>query len=419
MSQVYNNQKGCSPMINRLKIVIFFSLISSITIILACSDLISTAEKNTYSRSYTGHENDMDSANFVMAYPYTAGTRLDNCQTCHRAGANNGKTGRKRKEIYSPCAHCHLIIWPDNSYTEDVPATYEDTLNSFGLMYMRAGRSAESFNMIAHFDSDGDGYGSETEIEELRFPGNKNSHPGLPLAPYVTFSYEEIKSIKIHQQFMLMNTTKQQYDDYVTYNGIKLKDMLSILNNTGYDISAVTGITAIAPDGYQTQIADMVLVNNPYPNGTFFREPGKNFENKEKHFDCTVYPQQFPSGITHGARIPDELWLMVAFGRDGSAMDPAYIDSANGRLEGEGPFRLVRPQRIPSSPDRGVDKKQKSADDGYNYNYDYDHNAGDCTRGLTVIRLDPVPEGYEEYDISNSMDLILEKRLVVYGQGIR
>ena len=48
------------------------------------------------SRSYRGHENDVDITNFVNVYPATVGTRLDDCQTCHRGGtfteAGGGRT---------------------------------------------------------------------------------------------------------------------------------------------------------------------------------------------------------------------------------------------------------------------------------------------------------------------------------------
>ncbi len=38
------------------------------------------------SRSYSGHESDLDANNFVRAYPAAVGTRLDDCQLCHSGG---------------------------------------------------------------------------------------------------------------------------------------------------------------------------------------------------------------------------------------------------------------------------------------------------------------------------------------------
>ena len=40
-------------------------------------------QDNVSTRSYKGHEVDVDSNNFVSVYPHTLGTRLDDCQTCH------------------------------------------------------------------------------------------------------------------------------------------------------------------------------------------------------------------------------------------------------------------------------------------------------------------------------------------------
>ena len=39
------------------------------------------------SRSYKGHTSDQDAHRFVNAYPAALGTRLDDCQTCHRGGS--------------------------------------------------------------------------------------------------------------------------------------------------------------------------------------------------------------------------------------------------------------------------------------------------------------------------------------------
>jgi hypothetical protein len=50
--------------------------------------------------------------------------------------------------------------------------------------------------------------------------------PGQPEASIVTVTLEELQAVPSHSQFMLINNTQQQFDDYVTYTGIKIKDLL-------------------------------------------------------------------------------------------------------------------------------------------------------------------------------------------------
>jgi len=44
------------------------------------------------SRAYVGHETDADMNGFIRQYPGAAGTRLDDCQTCHRGGVRGTDT---------------------------------------------------------------------------------------------------------------------------------------------------------------------------------------------------------------------------------------------------------------------------------------------------------------------------------------
>ncbi len=57
--------------------------------------------------------------------------------------------------------------------------------------------------------------------------------------------------------------------------------------------------------------------------------------------------------------------------------------------------------------------------DGWDYSDRIDHNAGAGARGACVIRVNPMPEGYEEYDWKNGWPLIGEKKVVIYGRGVR
>jgi hypothetical protein len=110
--------------------------------------------------------------------------------------------------------------------------------------------------------------------------------------------------------------------------------------------------------------------------------------------------------------------------REGKILEDSSYEKGTGRLAGEGPFRLIKPQRDlrgdparPGRPDRSV--KAKTYGDGWDFNAAIDHNAGACVRGACVIRLNPAPPGFEEYDWKNGWPLIRGRRIVVYGKGIK
>jgi hypothetical protein len=373
----------------------------------------SVPQKAASSRAYVGHENDMDIGNFIRHYPKAAGTRLDDCQTCHRGGIVGTDTERE----YSPCGYCHLLLYPNPKYRTGVPKDYESTLNSFGLAYENAGRTVEALGEIAKLDSDGDGFANETEIAALRYPGDAASRPGQTQAPFVSLSWERIRKLPSRSQFMLMNATKEPTDDYVTYGGVRVLDLLEA---AGVSLEGADGITVFAPDGYSIDYS-MNDVTQPFPRGFFYAKPAA-IKNKDRAF--VKYPEKRPSGIGDGREIPESPWLLVAFERDGMPLDPARYEKGTGRLAGEGPFRLVKPQRDlmgdpskPGRPDRS--SKAKTFGDGWDFIPQIDHNAGASVRGACVIRVNPAPAGYEGYDWKNGWPLIAERRVVIFGRGVR
>lgn len=375
---------------------------------------VATAGNQTLisSRAYSGHESDADANNFVNVYPATRGTRLDDCQTCHRAGVEGTDTEKE----YNPCGYCHLLEFPNPNYKTGVPQNFGETLNAYGRAYMEAGRSIAALQTIANDDADGDGSSNAEEIAELRYPGDPNSKPGQPLAPIHTFSAEQLKALPKHEQFLLMNTTKQQFDDYAAYSGVKVKDVLAA---AGVDLNGAQGITAFAPDGFSMDYS-LEEVLNPFPNGYFYAEP-MSFTEPEQQF--VAYPRQLPDGLQDGQEISNLLWLMVAYGRDGAALENSYYEKGTGRLQGEGPYRLVIPQKDllgdpakPGRPDRG--SKSKEFDDGWDFLKNIDHNAGGSVRGVCVIRVNPMPAGYEEYDWKNGWALIEDGKFILYGHGV-
>ncbi len=389
--------------------------IALLSLMLAAGLIILTgsAQEKIKSRAYVGHENDRDVQNFVQQYPKTVGTRLDDCQTCHRSGASGTDTERE----YSPCGYCHLLQYPNSKYKTGVPKSFEDTLNAFGLAYKKEGRTAKALANLGNADSDGDGFANAKEIAELRYPGDAGSRPGQPIAPIKTLNWGDISKLPRQSQFMLMNTTSEPFDDYASYGGVRVKDLLEAAH---IDLKGSTGITVFAPDGYSVDYS-LDDVMGPFPKPYFYAAPG-SIQDKEKAF--VKYPESLPSGVQDGKEIPAVPWLLIAFERDGKPLDSAQYEKGTGRLAGEGPYRLIKPQRDltagdpskPGRPDRSV--KSKVFGDGWDFSKAIDHNAGSCIRGATAIRINPMPSGFEEYDWKNGWPLVAGRQIVIFGKGV-
>jgi hypothetical protein len=393
-------------------------LIAPIMASVFCWVLFAAGSEKVRSRAYAGHESDRDIRNFVGQYPKAAGSRLDDCQTCHRSGVAGTDTARE----YSPCGYCHLLQYPNAKYKTGVPGSFEDTLNSYGLAYKKAGRSSAALASIEKDDSDGDSFINAREIAGLRYPGDNASRPGQPLAPIVTLKFGEIQKLPRKVQFMLMNASSEPFDDYVNYAGVRVKDLLDAAH---IDLSGATGITVFAPDGYSINYT-MDDINQAFPKPYFYPAPG---DIKEEERKFVHYPKEIPAvaivdlvggGGVSGIEMPMP-WLLLAYERDGKPLDVAQYEK--GRLKGEGPYRLVMPQRNakgdpskPGRPDRSV--KSKAYGDGWDFDKDLDHNAGSCIRGATAIRINPMPAGFEEYDWKNGWPLVGARQIVIFGAGI-
>jgi hypothetical protein len=392
------------------------------TFLSQCSSKDDSESSVVSSRSYKGHSNDVDSNNFVNVYKATVGSRLDDCQTCHKYGTFTyvSKGATKTTQI-TACNYCHLIIHPDTSsgYIEAQPTSYNQTLNSYGLAYINAGRSKAAISKIGNDDSDGDGFTNSVEIADLKYPGDSASNPSQKTAPMKILKMDEVKAMTSHSEFLLANTSKQQYDDYATFKGVKIKDLL-IAAGVDPTQAGITGVSIYAPDGF---LVDFTIdkVNNAYPKGLYYAGLGTATLGSDCGF--VNYPDVLPAGLTDGGAIPDEQWLMIAYERNGLAMEKAYLDVTSGKMNGEGPYRLVLPQANPGKPDRGTDypasKWNCAGGNIYDYNSKIDHNAGSMTRGVIAVRINPLPAGYEDFDYRNGGWAYIENEsIIVYGYGI-
>jgi hypothetical protein len=366
-------------------------------------------ERVVSSRAYKGHVHDLDMNNLVAAYPEIAGSGLDDCQTCHTGGE---VTSKDKTRFRGACDYCHYVRFPDPDAT-GTPTTYRDTLNPFGLAYLEAGRDADAVKRLRNRDSDGDGFANGEEIRELRYPGSADSLPGQPWAKTLILDVERLRAMPAHTQFLLANSHSQRSDSYASYTGVKIRDLLL---QVGVNPNEIFGITVIAADGF-TRDFDAEAINGPYPNGLFFA--GLDTDTLGTGCGFVDYTAPLPDGLVDGAEIPGEAWLMLAYARDGGAMSLSHLDPFSGKIRGEGPLRLIVPQSRPGLPDRGSDHSPSGCEDGYDYEDDADHNAGSMARAVVAIRINPMPEGYEEFDARNGGWAYLEAgQLVVYGKGI-
>jgi hypothetical protein len=382
--------------------LISLSTILLLSICLSCNpDEPRMTGDQVSSRSYKGHEDDSDANNLVAAYPSLVGTRLDDCQSCHSGTIVDGVLAG------SSCDHCHDLVLHGTGHEAS------ETLNPFGRDYMAAGRSEGALVSIKEKDSDGDGFSNDEELQGERYPGSGLSMPGQAVATLITVTLEELRALPSHSQFMLVNATQQQFDDYVTFQGVKIKDLLASLN---IDSSGATGITLIAPDGYMKSLP-IEFVTRLFPQPVL--HAGLDVETLGPGCGVVRYPETMPEGLSDGSPIPGEQWLILAYERNGEPLDTANLEASTGRIIGEGPLRVVVPQENPGKPDRGSGYSPSGCNDGLDFQENADHNAGAMVRGVIAIRIDPMPEGFEEFDYKNGgWAYVQAGQLILYGHGV-
>ena len=383
-----------------------------------CADKSTGPREVVSSRAYKGHASDADMDNFVKSYPHTVGTRLDDCQTCHASGV---VTDDEMNVVeINPCDYCHLIQHPPAGWT-GLPTSIEETLNPYGEAYTDAGRDRDAIMAITSLDSDGDSYSNSDEIDDLRYPGDENSYPGLELCPVRAVTLHEMKTMPQHTQFALANTTKQQYDYYATFTGVRIVDLLEA---AGVDLTGATSIDILAPDGYaKTFTIEQITLQ--YPDHRFY--PG--FGVADLGTDCAFveYPDEtygLSWGDLIGAELGQEFWHIIAYERDGQPLEKSYLDPATGRIIGEGPFRNMIPPGAANDdlnrPDRGKNQDTSGCSQTeWNYNDDIDHNAHNAVKATVIIRINPVDAGCEEFDLINGGWAMVDGDfIIIYGHGV-
>lgn len=358
------------------------------------------------------HGGDTDSELALQAYPAIAGSKLDNCALCHTGGEYEKKPG-----FFISMGSCQ---WCHYSFGYDSGGDITSTLNSYGEAFNSHGKNVEALTAIDGLDSDDDGFTNGEEIAALRYPGDATDDPTKVAAPYKVFSLAQLEMMPAHSQIMLMNTHKSG-DFYAEYTGVTVSKLLK----KAKILDSATGITAYAPDGwaqYHPLEEDddplMYHVNGVYPESAYYYEEEAdkdiNIDGEESIGWCD-YSAPALNGLEPFTTIPVKrgLQMLLAYGRDGYYLDKGLLDEDN-RLDGEGPFRVVPPQKLPGPPDQSV--KSSYQDVIWPFDDLADHNAGFATRSATIIKVEPLPEGTTDINVMEAgWDYVDDEKVVVYG----
>ncbi|MGB5987142.1 MAG: GEGP motif-containing diheme protein, partial [Desulfobacterales bacterium] len=293
-------------------------------------------------------------------------------------------------------------------------------LNAYGRAYRDSGRDAGALAIIEDLDSDQDGFSNAEEITAFRYPGDEGDDPTKVTAPYRIFDLEDLEALPQHTQFMLMNTHKSG-DFYAEYQGVPLDDLLEA---AGILLPLAESIHVLAPDGW-AQFHPL----EPDPDPSFYSVYG-NYPVAEYFYDVqadeALNPQGWcdysaPSnmGRENGDPIEIEggLKMILALRREGEYLEAGVLNEDN-KLDGEGPFRVVPPQKSVGPPDQSTRADDPENPDKWIWPFldDGDHNAGFATRSATMIRVDPLPQGTTDVNILEAgWNFVDEGKIIVYG----
>jgi hypothetical protein len=350
------------------------------------------------------HGGEMDAGKFLAVYPDKAGTKLDHCSLCHTGGPDS------KGNPLGSCQYCHYI------YGYDAHGNIADTLNGYGKDYLGNGRSSQAIRDIEGLDSDGDSYSNIVEINANRFPGDPNDDPSKVPAPFRVYTRAQLEAMASHSEFLLMNTTRSG-DYYAEYTGIPMEELLP---DAGL-LATATGITVYAPDGFAT---DHPLDPDPTPNvyhvkGTYPEAVYEYNEEADQAKNPTYGWCDYSAPSCKGRNnldpivVPGGLKMVLAYKRDGAYLDPGVLNQAN-KLDGEGPLRVVPPQKVPCPPDQlSTSSVQEVV---WPYNANADHNAGFSSRSVTMIKVLPMPPGTTDIDVYEAgWNYVDQNKVVVYG----
>ncbi|MEW5803242.1 MAG: GEGP motif-containing diheme protein [bacterium] len=350
------------------------------------------------------HMGEKDSDKFLAVYPDKTGTKLDHCALCH-SGGQYEKKGQMVN--LGSCQWCHY------SYGYNGSGNILHTMNAYGKAYHDNGRNSNAIKAIENLDSDGDGFTNKEEIAADRFPGDAADDPTKKVAPFRVYTKAQLEAMPQHTQFLLMNTSRSG-DFYAEYSGVPMEDLL---HDAGM-LNTATGIKIYAPDGWLNYYPleydpdpELYHVKGTYPSSIF----QYNSEADAAFGGWCDYSAFSCIGRNHNDPIfvKDGLKMILAIKRDGAYLTPGILTNEN-KLDGEGPYRLVPPQKIPSPPDQSSTSGNQNVI--WPYDYDWDHNAGSSARSVTIIKVEPLPEGTTDIDILEAgWNYVDQGKIIIYG----
>ncbi len=353
------------------------------------------------------HEGENDSKNFVSVYPAKAGTKLDHCALCHSGGQYESKG---QITTLGSCQWCHY------KYGYDGSGNILDTMNEYGKDYHDHGRNASAIGNIEALDSDGDGYTNIQEIDADRFPGDPNDDPGKVVAPARIYTKAQLQALGKHAQFLLMNTSRSG-DFYAEYAGVAMENLL---DDAGI-LPGATGIMVYSPDGWSQfhpldsdPDPELYHVRGAYPASVYYYDSQADQAVNSVDGWCD-YSAPSCAGRKHldAITVAGGLKMILAYSREGQNMDPGVLNQDN-KLDGEGPFRVVPPQKSPNAPDQSSKAQNQSVI--WPYNFDWDHNAGASSRTVTIVKVLPLPSGTTDIDLLEAgWAYVDQEKIMIYG----
>jgi hypothetical protein len=313
------------------------------------------------------------------------------------------------------CQWCHHIT----NYGAVGGDNYLNTLNPYGLDYLHNGRNAAAITAIQDFDSDGDGYPNKVEIAALRYPGDAGDDPTKVAAPSKVFTRAQLEAMPQHSQFLLMNASKST-DTYARYTGVPMENLLKPLV-----LPSASQVMVLSPDGF-SQTHPFQYNSNPslynvygtYPAANFYYDPQADVAINPSTGWCD-YSAPSVTGRVNGDPIviSNGLKMILAIKRDGQYLDPGVLGPTNS-LNGEGPYRVVPPQKVPGPPDQRSTATNATSASAWVWPYiaNADHNAGFSARSTTILKVQPLPAGTTDINtLEAGWDYIDEAKIVVYG----
>jgi len=364
---------------------------------IACLAVLSLAALVAFAAYH--HQGERDSANFTHVHPTKSGGKLDQCALCHSGGTLE-KNGTR--VVLGSCQWCHF------KYGYDQKGPLSETLNSYGRDYLKAGRDRAAIAALAGVDSDNDGFCNQDEIAADRFPGNADDDPKKIAAPTRVYTRAQLEAMPQHTQFLLQNAAKSE-DAYAEFSGVTME---TLLRDAGI-LDSATGITVFSPDGW-SQYHPLRPIDDPAMYPVYGAYPAAVYQYSPQASFCNTSAPSC-SGREPGSaiRVRGGLRMLLALKREGVPLVAAALSKDN-KLDGEGPYRVIVPQKVPSPPDRSSKSAEQSGP--WPYRSDWDHNAGSSTRAATLVRVEPLPPGTTDIDIAEAgWKYIDEGKIVLYG----